>query len=501
MESPPASLIQARYSPQRDFAREDMKPAPLRFSPKSKELSEKPGIAQQELGASTVENATLVDGSSTIERATSQPPTHSIQLKDPHLAAIVSKFEILDIMTDLERQATGSHGRPAIEATCSPARNSIIRNELGVCVHIDHAKECTFGLVHDEGDGVGILPGKSVLPLPTCGNNGIRPQTPSPYYTLPRVKTWKTRPNESEALGDSFQAQAEPSLSPRPVNDRNETKALVEGTWTRSISKSLGYNLGRRTRPTREETQREYAAVSRGQRGREKLFGLWARAMDVLHSRDSLNSAPEGVMPESQGRPMMHVAPEIVIPVSRKRINLLDPETESSISPDKPHLRHTASITVLPESSSNIAGMTGQSKVASLRRLFDKGANDAGLKSGSRLRRSHTGPPKKLSASDRRIQTSPSKKPETDCEANGSKGHAENRFESLGFKRGREVWRKISASWDKDRSEEGNRNERDHSKETLDKSREQPTWQGSCPSTARTDDIRLANSSPDKGDP
>lgn len=651
----PISPTKTRCSPPKDFVREDMKPAPLRLSPKSKEIGEVSGVSQQQPGTGFIKSATPTDEATTTKRATDKLPIHQIQLKNPPLAAIVSKFEILDVMTDLEKQATTSHGALSVEVSRLPARNSVVHKELGVCIKSGLAKESPPGLGSEEvgelqstpspseisprrssscepqstsqtgiqpavvqtayffdpftgerrpdkpggsadgrqrslvaerrqmfeapigkfdTQGNAGLPGmlttcidgvRKSLPLPIPGKNGVMPQTPTPTYTLPRTKTWKTRLSDIETPQDSSRARAEPPLDPRPVNADEQPKAAVEGGWTRSISKSLGYSAGQRTRPTREKTQREYTTASKGQRDRGKLFGLWPRAMDALHSRDASTSDSEQVATKAPDRPMDQVALETTQSVSRNSTRLSVPQSETFESQEKPNSGHATSIIMLPESSGNAATVTAQSKVASLRRLFDKSANDTGPKSGSRLRRSHTGPTKRSSAhgnsrtalrsgheqqvqyevsTDGAISRSPqsmagahvskestssslkdrintleaicrideemrpstnkmilaprSKTAGPEREADSPKIHPETRFESLGFKRGREVWRKISASWEKGRLEEGKRDGNDHTKQKVAKSPEPPTWQGSYLTAARSDDKHLAKCSPEE---
>ncbi|KAK1717156.1 hypothetical protein BDP67DRAFT_609807 [Colletotrichum lupini] len=175
----PGSPTQARCSSPKDFVRGDMKPAPLRLSPKSKETDEASGVSQQQPGASFIENATSTDEFTTTEQFNDKLPRHPTQLKPPPLAAVVSKFEILDIMTDLETQATASHGASSVEVPRSPAENRAVR-------------------------GV-----RTNLPVPTFSNYGITPQTQTPCCTLPRTKTWKLRSNDIEAPEDSPQEDTE----------------------------------------------------------------------------------------------------------------------------------------------------------------------------------------------------------------------------------------------------------------------------------------------------
>ncbi|KAK1688687.1 hypothetical protein BDP55DRAFT_25808 [Colletotrichum godetiae] len=643
----PLSPTQARYSPSRDFVRDDMKPAPLRLSPKTKETDEIPDVPLQP-GASSIKNATHTDGSTPTERATGQLSNHPTELKNPPLAAILSKFEILDVMTDLETQATTGHGPSNIEVPRSPANNSTVRKDLGVCVNSGLAKEPPPRLVHDDvverqstpslsktslhnislrgsqiysetgiqaavepttyvfdpftGErrpnkagrsadgrqkslvaerrqmfeapmgkyvprsdvglpgmlimcvgGVSAMPGQSVsLPLPPFSNNNFLPQTTTPYCTLPHTNTWKKRPNDIEAPQSS--SRAEPLLDPRSVNDGDQTKAAGRNTWTRSISKSLGYSA----------SQRVITGIRR-QRGRGKLFGLWPRAMDVLHSREASTSESGYESLKAPDRSTSQVAPDISNSVSKKSARSSNLQTEYYKSQEEPQSGHATSMTALSEPSSNAAIMTAQNKVASLRRLFDKSANDAGQKSGSQLRRSDTGPTDKVSphsnsltvfqsgheqqlqcelsmdgairrsfqaaadanapkgstssslkdrintleticqidaettsSTNKSISASRSTIPRIERVADGSRSHVENRLESLGFNRGREAWRKISASWEKGRSEEGKRNGTDHTKQILDKSQEQRTWQGSYLTTVRPDDTQLADCSPDE---
>ncbi|KAI3529980.1 hypothetical protein CSPX01_15128 [Colletotrichum filicis] len=632
----PGSPTQARCSSPKDFVRGDMKPAPLRLSPKSKETDEASGVLQQQPGASFIENATSTDEFTTTEQFNDKLPRHPTQLKTPPLAAVVSKFEILDIMTDLETQATASHGASSVEVPRSPAENRAVRKEIGFSVKSGPAKESPPGPGYEEVVELQSIPspsqisprrspscepqnslqtgiraaveqttytfdpftgerrpnkaGRSAdgrqrslvaerrqlfeapmggvrtnLPLPTFSNYGITPQTQTPCCTLPRTKTWKLRSNDIEAPEDSPQGRAEPPLDPSLVDAGDQTKTAVEGSWTRSISKSLGYSFGQRSRPTREKTQTEQITVFRGHRDRGKLFGLWPRAMDALHSRDASTSNLEHGIAQAPDRPTDQVDLEISQSISRDSTRSSVPQSEYYESKEKLQTERATSMTGLLESSGNAAIVTAQSKVASLRTLFDESANDTGPNSGSRLRRSHTGPANRWSANGNsqmafqpghgqqlqyeastngaircsfqstvgaRISkgsTSSSLKDrintlEAICrmdaetrpsanktilvptsriagperEADGLKTHSENRFESLGFKRGREVWRKISASWEKGRLEKGKRDENDHSKRNVTKSPEPPTWQGSYLTIARSDDKQLANCSPEK---
>ncbi|KAK1526262.1 uncharacterized protein CCOS01_08680 [Colletotrichum costaricense] len=575
-----------------------MKPAPLRLSPKSKETDEASGVLQQQPGASFIENATSTDEFTTTEQFNDKLPRHPTQPKTPPLAAVVSKFEILDIMTDLETQATASHGASSVEVPRSPAENRAVRKEIGFSVKSGPAKESPPGPGYEEVVELQSIPspsqisprrspscepqnslqtgiraaveqttytfdpftgerrpnkaGRSAdgrqrslvaerrqlfeapmgkydtlsnaglhgmlmvcvggvrtnLPLPTFSNYGITPQTQTPCCTLPRTKTWKLRSNDIEAPEDSPQGRAEPPLDPRLVNAGDQTKTAVEGSWTRSISKSLGYSFGQRSRPTREKTQTEQITVFRGHRDRGKLFGLWPRAMDALHSRDASTSNLEHGIAQAPDRPTDQVDLEISQSISRDSTRSSVPQSEYYESKEKLQTEHATSMTGLLESSGNAAIVTAQSKVASLRTLFDESANDTGPNSGSRLRRSHTGPANRWSANGnsqmafqpghgQQLQYEASTNgPER--EADGLKTHSENRFESLGFKRGREVWRKISASWEKGRLEKGKRDENDHSKRNVTKSPEPPTWQGSYLTIARSDDKQLANCSPEK---
>ncbi|KAK1504627.1 hypothetical protein CTAM01_03934 [Colletotrichum tamarilloi] len=575
-----------------------MKPAPLRLSPKSKETDEASGVLQQQPGASFIENATSTDEFTTTEQFNDKLPRHPTQLKTPPLAAVVSKFEILDIMTDLETQATASHGASSVEVPRSPAENRAVRKEIGFSVKSGPAKESPPGPGYEEVVELQSIPspsqisprrspscepqnslqtgiraaveqttytfdpftgerrpnkaGRSAdgrqrslvaerrqlfeapmgkydtlsnaglhgmlmvcvggvrtnLPLPTFSNYGITPQTQTPCCTLPRTKTWKLRSNDIEAPEDSPQGRAEPPLDPSLVNAGDQTKTAVEGSWTRSISKSLGYSFGQRSRPTREKTQTEQITVFRGHRDRGKLFGLWPRAMDALHSRDASTSNLEHGIAQAPDRPTDQVDLEISQSISRDSTRSSVPQSEYYESKEKLQTEHATSMTGLLESSGNAAIVTAQSKVASLRTLFDESANDTGPNSGSRLRRSHTGPANRWSANGnsqmafqpghgQQLQYEASTNgPER--EADGLKTHSENRFESLGFKRGREVWRKISASWEKGRLEKGKRDENDHSKRNVTKSPEPPTWQGSYLTIARSDDKQLANCSPEK---
>ncbi|KAK7435441.1 hypothetical protein Landi51_13029 [Colletotrichum acutatum] len=614
-----------------------MKPEPLRLSLKSKKTNAASDISQQQPGASFIEIETPTDESTTTERATEKLSRHPIQPKNTPLAAIVSKFEMLDVMTDLETQATANHNASNVEVPHSPANNSVVRKELGFSVKSGLAKEPPPGLGCEEvvetqstpspsqishrrsstcqpqnsqqtgmrpvveqttyvfdpftgerqpykagrpGDGrqrslvaerrqlfeAPMSGVRTSLPLPTFSNNGITPRTSTPSYTLPRTKAWKMRSNDIEALQDSSRGRAEPLLDLRPVNAGDQTEAAVGGSWTRSISKSLGYSVGQRSHPNREKTQRENISVSRGQRGRGKLFGLWPRAMDALHSRDASISNSEQVITKSPDWPTDQVALEMTQSVCRDSTRSSVPQSESCESQKKLRSGPTTSTTALPDSSGDAAIVTAQSKVASLRTLFDKSANYTGPKSGSRLRRSYTGPTNRSSANsnsqtgfqygheqqsqyeistDRAIRrsiqsttgahiskgsTSSSSlkdrintleaicrmdaemRPSTNKtistqrsnatgpkrETDGYKSHLENRFESLGFKRGREVWRKISASWEKGRLEEGKKDGNDHTKQNVAKSSEPPTWQESYLITARSDDKQLANCSPEK---
>ncbi|KAK1542912.1 hypothetical protein CPAR01_03545 [Colletotrichum paranaense] len=542
-----------------------MKPAPLRLSPKSKETDEAPGVSQQQPGASFIENATPTDESTTTEQFNDKLPRHPTQLKTPLLAAIVSKFEILDIMTDLETQTTASHGASSVEVPRSPAENRAVRKEIGFSVKSAPAKNPPPGPGYEEVGKLQSIPspsqisprrssscephnslqtgiraaaeqttytfdpftgerrpnkaGRSAdgrqrslvaerrqlfeapiggvrtnLPLPTFGNYGITPQTQTPCCTLPRTKTWKLRSNDIEAPEDSPQ----------------------------------------------EDTETE---------GSSSGFG------------------PEPWMPSIHGmlRPQTW-SMELPKHQTGQRIRSSVPQSEYYESKEKLQTEHATSMTGLLESSGNAAIVTAQSKVASLRTLFDESANDTGPKSGSRLRRSHTGSANRWTANGNsqmafqpghgqqlqyevstngaircsfqstvgariskgstsssslkdRINTleaicrmDAETRPSTnktilvptsriagpEREADNLKTHSENRFESLGFKRGREVWRKISASWEKGRLEEGKRDEIDHTKRNVTKSPEPPTWQGSYLTIARSDDKQLANYSPEK---
>ncbi|KXH31329.1 hypothetical protein CSIM01_13487 [Colletotrichum simmondsii] len=632
-----------------------MKPAPLRPSPKSKEIDEASGVSPQQPGASFIDNATPTDESTTTEQANDKLPRHPIQLKIPPLAAIVSKFEILDIMTDLETQAAASRGASSVEVPRSSAKNRAVSKEIGFSVKPGLAEGPPPGPGYEElvelrstsnpnqisprrslscepqnSPQTGMRPAieqttydfdpftgeqrpnkaersangrqrslvaerrqlfeapmgkydtpsnagllgmlmvcvggvRTSLPLPTFSNYGITPQTQTPCYTIPRTKTCNLKSNDTEAPQDRPRDRAEPPLGPRLVKAGDQTKTAVEGSWTRSISKSLGYSVGQRTRPTREKTQMEQINVSRERRGRGKLFGLWPRAMDALHSREASTSNPEQGIAKAPDRPTDQVALEISQSVSRDSTRSSVPQSQYYESQEKLHSEHATSMTGLLESSGNAAIVTVQSKVASLRTLFDETANDTGPASGSRLRHSHTRPANRWSANGnsqtafqpghaphlqyeastdgairRSFQSSAGARiskgsassslkdrintleaicrmdaetrPSTnktilaprskiagpERETDGLKTHSENRLESLGFKRGREVWRKISASWEKGRLEEGKRDENDHTKRNVTKSLEPPTWQGSYLTIARLDDKQLANCSPEK---
>ncbi|KAG7055488.1 pheromone receptor [Colletotrichum scovillei] len=628
----------ARLSPPKDFVRGDMKPAPLRLSPKSKETDEASGVSPQQPGASFIENATPTDESTTTEQANDKLPRHPIQLKAPPLAAIVSKFEILDIMTDLETQAAASRGASSVEVPGSSAKNRAVSKEIGFSVKSGLAEGPPPGPGYEEvvelqstsnpnqisprrslscepqnSPQTGMRPAveqttyifdpftgerrpnkaersangrqrslvaerrqlfedpmggvRTSLPPPTFSNYGITPQTQTPCYTIPRTKTWNLRPNDTEAPQDTPRGRAEPPLDPRLVKAGDQTKTAVEGSWTRSISKSLGYSVGQRTRPTREKTQTEQITVSREHRRRGKLFGLWPRAMDALHSREASTSNPEQGIAKAPDPPTDQVALEISQSVSRDSTRSSVPQSQYYESQEKLHPEHATSMTGLLESSGNAAIVTAQSKVASLRTLFDETANDTGPESGSRLRHSHTRPANRWSANGnsqtafqpghaphlqsevstngairRSFQSSAGARiykgstssssslkdrintleaicrmdaetrPSTnktilaprskiagpERETDGLETHSENRFESLGFKRGREVWRKISASWEKGRLEEGKRDENDRTQRDVTKSPEPPTWQGSYLTIARLDDKQLANCSPEK---
>lgn len=484
----PGSPTQARLSPPKDFVRGDMKPAPLRLSPKSKETDEASGVSPQQPGASFIENATPTDESTTTEQANDKLPRHPIQLKNPPWAAIVSKFEILDIMTDLETQAAASRGASSVEVPGSSAKNRAVSKETGFSVKSGLAEGPPPGPGYEEvvelqstsnpnqisprrslscepqnSPQTGMRPAveqttyifdpftgerrpnkaersangrqrslvaerrqlfeapmgkydtlsnagllgmlmvcvggvRTSLPLPTFSNYGITPQTQTPCYTIPRTKTWNLRPNDTEAPQDTPRDRAEPPLDSRLVKAGDQTTTAVEGSWTRSISKSLGYSVGQRTRPTREKTQTEQITVSREHRGRGKLFGLWPRAMDALHSREASTSNPEQGIAKAPDRPTDQGALEISQSVSRDSARSLVPQSQYYESQEKLHSEHATSMTGLLESSGNAAIVTAQSKVASLRTLFDETANDTGPESGSRLRHSHTRPANRWSA-------------------------------------------------------------------------------------------------------
>ncbi|KAK1715083.1 uncharacterized protein BDZ83DRAFT_655877 [Colletotrichum acutatum] len=127
-----------------------MKPEPLRLSLKSKKTNAASDISQQQPGASFIEIETPTDESTTTERATEKLSRHPIQPKNTPLAAIVSKFEMLDVMTDLETQATANHNASNVEVPHSPANNSVVRKELGFSVKSGLAKEPPPGLGCEE---------------------------------------------------------------------------------------------------------------------------------------------------------------------------------------------------------------------------------------------------------------------------------------------------------------------------------------------------------------
>ncbi|KXH59439.1 pheromone receptor [Colletotrichum salicis] len=556
---------QARYSPPRDFVRDDMKPAPLRLSPKTKETDEIPDVSLK-LGASSIKNATHTDDSTPTERATGQLSNHPTQLKNPPLAAIVSKFEILDVMTDLETQATTGHGTSNIEVPRSPANNSTVRKDLGVCVTSGLAKEPPPRLVHDdvvERQSTPSLSQTSLHKISLRGSQsysetGIQPAVEPTTYVFDPF-TGERRPNKAGRSADGRQKSlvAErrqmfeaPMSGVSAMSGKSQLKIALEQShlWTQGLSTTV--------------TKRKW-------QGKKLGPGAYQRALDIALAKES-SLAPEDTEVEGSSsgfgpEPWMSSILEKLQPQNRDTKVSKHQTGQRARSQEEPQSGHATSMTALPEPSGNAAIVTAQNKVASLRRLFDKSANDAGQKSGSPPRRSYTGPTDKVSthsnsqtvlrsgheqqpqcevsmdgairrsfqamadahspkgstssslkdrintleaicridaetrpSTNKTISASRSNIPGTEREADSSKSHAENRFESLGFKRGREVWRKISASWEKSRLEEGKRNGNDHTKQRLDKSQEQRTWQGSYLTTARPDDTQLADCSPDE---